>query len=148
MLANLSPLTNIMAVRILVVDDHPVVRQGLRAILGDRGDWEIVDEGEDGIEAVEKAKELQPDIVVLDVGMPRMDGLEACRRIRKVVPKSEILIVTQHDSAQMMREALSAGARGYVVKSDAARDLPAAVDALIQHRFFSARNQGGAGDSQ
>jgi DNA-binding NarL/FixJ family response regulator len=134
-----------MTVRILVVDDHPVVRHGLRTLLGSRPEWEIVDEAEDGIEAVEKADRLKPDVVLLDVGMPRMDGLEACRRIRKTVPQSEVLIVTQHDSAQMMREALDAGARGYVVKSDAARDLLAAVDAVSQHKFFGAQNRGPAG---
>ena len=123
-----------MTVRILVVDDHPVVRHGLRILLRGRPEWEIVDEAEDGIEAVDKASRLIPDIVVLDVGMPRMDGLEACRRIRKSVPQSEILIVTQHDSPQMMREALSAGARGYIVKCDAARDLLAALEAVSQHR--------------
>jgi DNA-binding NarL/FixJ family response regulator len=118
-----------MPVRILVVDDHPIVRHGLRTLLGGRPEWEIIDEAEDGIEAVEKADRLKPDVVVLDVSMPRMDGLEACRRIRKSVPKSEVLIVTQHDSPQMMREALGAGARGYIVKSDAARDLLAALEA-------------------
>ena len=104
-----------MPVRILVVDDHPIVRHGLRTLLGGRPEWKIIDEAEDGIEAVEKADRLKPDVVVLDVSMPRMDGLEACRRIRKSVPKSEVLIVTQHDSPQMMREALGAGARGYIV---------------------------------
>jgi DNA-binding NarL/FixJ family response regulator len=131
-----------MTVRILVVDDHPVVRHGLRTLLGSRPQWEVIDEAEDGIEAVEKADRLQPDVILLDVSMPRMDGLEACRRIRQIVPKAEVLIVTQHDSPQMMREAVRAGARGYVVKSEAARDLLAAVDAVSQHTFFDARMRG------
>jgi DNA-binding NarL/FixJ family response regulator len=137
-----------MPVRILVVDDHPIVRHGLRTLLGGRPEWEIIDEAEDGIEAVEKADRLKPDVVVLDVSMPRMDGLEACRRIWKSVPKSEVLIVTQHDSPQMMREALGAGARGYIVKSDAARDLLAALEAVSQHKPFIARNRGQVGDSE
>jgi len=132
-----------MTVRILVVDDHPVVRHGLRTLLSSRPEWEIIDEAEDGIEAVEKADRLKPDIILLDVSMPKMDGLEVCRRIRKIVPKSEVLIVTQHDSPQMMREALAAGARGYVVKSDAARDLLAAVDAVSQHKSFGSKNRDG-----
>jgi DNA-binding NarL/FixJ family response regulator len=128
-----------MTIRILVVDDHPIVRHGIRTLLAGRPEWEVVDEAEDGIEAVEKALLLKPDIVVLDVTMPKMDGLEACRQIRKNVQISKVLIVTQHDSPQMLREALSAGALGYVVKSDAARDLLSAIEAVSQHRFFSAR---------
>ena len=137
-----------MPVRILVVDDHPIVRHGLRTLLGGRPEWEIIDEAEDGIEAIEKADRLKPDVVVLDVSMPRMDGLEACRRIRKSVPKSEVLIVTQHDSPQMMREALGVGARGYIVKSNAARDLLAALEAVSQHKTFIVRNCGQVGDSE
>jgi DNA-binding NarL/FixJ family response regulator len=125
-----------MHLRILVVDDHPVVRQGLKNLLDGHPDWEIIDEAEDGLEAVEKADRLKPDVVVLDLSMPRMNGLEACREIRKNAPDSEILIVTQHDSPQMMREAFNANARGYVVKSDVGRDLVAAVDAVSQHKFF------------
>ncbi len=131
-----------MTVRILVVDDHPVVRHGLKTLLGARSEWEIIGEAEDGIEAIEKADRLKPDVVLIDVSMPRMDGLEACRRIVRNLPASEVLIVTQHDSPQMMREALNAGARGYVVKSDAARDLLSAVEAVSQHRTFNAQNRG------
>jgi DNA-binding NarL/FixJ family response regulator len=129
-----------MTVRILVVDDHPVVRHGLRTLLGGHPEWEIVDEAADGVEAVDKANRLKPDVVVLDITMPKMSGLEACRRIRKIAPASEILIVTQHDSPHMMREALEAGARGYVVKSNASRDLLAAVEAVSRHLPFTALN--------
>jgi DNA-binding NarL/FixJ family response regulator len=129
-----------MAVRILLVDDHPIVRQGLRTILEGRSGWEVVGEASDGVEALEKVNALHPDIVVLDVTMPRMNGLEACRLIQQDGKKSglEVLFVTQHDSPQMMREALDAGARGYVVKSNAARDLLEAVEAVSQHRVFTA----------
>jgi DNA-binding NarL/FixJ family response regulator len=127
-----------MSIRILVADDHPVVRHGLKALLGAQPDWDIIDEASDGMEAVEKAVRLNPDVVVLDVSMPRMNGLEACRVIRGSVPSCEILMVTQHDSPQMMREALDAGAKGYVVKSNAARDLLAAVEAVSKHRSFTA----------
>lgn len=130
-----------MTVRILVVDDHPVVRHGLRTLLGGHPEWEIIDEAADGVEAVDKADRLKPDVVVLDITMPKMSGLEACRLIRKRVPASEILIVTQHDSPHMMREAIEAGARGYVVKSNASRDLLAAVEAVSRHLPFQALNE-------
>jgi DNA-binding NarL/FixJ family response regulator len=129
-----------MTVRILLVDDHPIVRQGLKTLLQGHSGWEVIGEASDGAEAVEKAKDLNPDVMVLDVTMPRMNGLEACRLLRQECPELEILFVTQHDSPQMMREALDAGARGYVVKSNAARDLLAAVDAVSQHRVFTALN--------
>lgn len=129
-----------MTIRILLVDDHPVVRQGLKTLLEGRSGWEVIGEASDGAEAVEKAKDLNPDVMVLDVTMPRMNGLEACRVLRRQAPELEILFVTQHDSPQMMREALDAGARGYVVKSNAARDLLAAVEAVSQHRVFTALN--------
>ena len=130
-----------MTVRILVVDDHPIVRQGLKTLLEGHSGWEVIGEASDGAEALEKTRELNPDVMVLDVTMPRMNGLEACRLLRRQYPELEILFVTQHDSPQMMREALEAGARGYVVKSNAARDLLAAVEAVSQHRVFTALNE-------
>jgi DNA-binding NarL/FixJ family response regulator len=130
-----------MTIRILVVDDHPIVRQGLKTLLEGHAGWEVIGEASDGAEALEKAKDLSPDVMVLDVTMPRMNGLEACRLLRRQSPALEILFVTQHDSPQMMREALEAGARGYVVKSNAARDLLAAVEAVSQHRVFTALNE-------
>jgi DNA-binding NarL/FixJ family response regulator len=129
-----------MTIRIIVVDDHPIVRQGLKTLLEGRLDWEVVGEAADGREAIDKAGKLNPDVMVLDVTMPNMNGLEACRVLRKQRPQLEILFVTQHDSPHMMREALAAGARGYVVKSNAARDLLEAVEAVSQHREFTALN--------
>lgn len=130
--------------RILLVDDHPIVRQGLRTLLEGRPDWEVVGEASDGLEALEKVEGLQPDVVVIDITMPRMNGLEACRLIQQKSKVSglEVLFVTQHDSPQMMREALDAGARGYVVKSNAARDLLEAVEAVSHHRVFTALARG------
>ena len=130
-----------MTIRILLVDDHPIVRQGLKTLLEAHSGWEVIGEAADGVEAVDKADRLHPDVMVLDVTMPRMNGLEACRLIREKAPGLEILFVTQHDSPQMMREALEAGARGYVVKSNAARDLLEAVEAVSQHRVFTALNR-------
>jgi DNA-binding NarL/FixJ family response regulator len=127
-----------MSIRILLVDDHPVVRQGLRTLLERQSGWEVVGEASDGFEALDKAHSLQPDLVLLDVTMPKMYGIEVCRLLRQRMPSLEILFVTQHDSPQMMQEALNAGARGYVVKSNAARDLLAAVEAVSQHRVFTA----------
>lgn len=129
-----------MTIRIIVVDDHPIVRQGLKTLLQGHLDWEVVGEASDGVEAIDKAGKLNPDVMVLDVTMPNMNGLEACRVLRKQRPQLEILFVTQHDSPHMMREALAAGARGYVVKSNAARDLLEAVEAVSHHRQFTALN--------
>jgi DNA-binding NarL/FixJ family response regulator len=126
--------------RLLVADDHEVVRRGVRVLLETRLGWQVCQEASDGAEAVEKAGQSNPDVVILDVGMPVLDGLEAARRIRKACPRSEVLILTLHDSEQIAHEVLAAGARGYVLKSDTARDLIAAVEAVSRHRpFFNGR---------
>jgi len=127
-------------VQILVADDHEIVRRGLRALLESQPNWEVVGEAVTGRDAVELARQFTPQVAILDVGMPDLNGLEATRQILKAVPQTEVLILTMHESEQVIREVLDAGARGYVLKSDAGRDLIAAVDALCQHRtFFSSR---------
>jgi DNA-binding NarL/FixJ family response regulator len=127
------------ALRILLADDHEMVRRGLRSVLEGHEGWEVCGEVGDGRAAVEQAKALQPDIVILDITMPELNGLDAARQIREVAPKAEILILTMHSSECFVREVLAAGARGYVVKSDAGRVLLEAVETLRQHRpFFSA----------
>ena len=128
------------SVRILIADDHDVVRRGLRALLECQPGWVVVDEAVNGREAVEKVAHWKPDVVALDISMPELNGLEATRQILKAAPETEVVILTVHESEQVVREVLKAGARGYVLKSDAGRDLVAAVHALSQHKpFFTAK---------
>ncbi len=119
-------------VRILIADDHEPVRQGLRALLAARPSWEVCGEAVDGVEAVEKAAQLRPDIVLLDVSMPRLSGLEAAPLIRRESPASEIVIVSQHDPAEMLLSALKVGARGFVSKSDIASNLLATIESIVE----------------
>jgi len=130
----------VTTVRILVADDHEIVRQGLRALLEAQPGWQVVAEAIDGREALDKAKRLHPDVVVLDVSMPNLNGLEATRQIRKALPQTEVLILTMHDSEQLVREVLEAGARGYVLKSDAGRELVTAVESVRKSKpHFTSR---------
>jgi DNA-binding NarL/FixJ family response regulator len=122
-------------VRILIADDHEVVRKGLRAILEAQG-WQICRECTTGREAVEAALSEKPDITVMDINMPDLNGLEATRQIVKAQPGAQVLVISAHDSENLIRQMLSSGARGYVLKSDAGQDLVAAVQALLQRRIF------------
>jgi DNA-binding NarL/FixJ family response regulator len=121
---------------VLIVDDHEVVRRGLRALIESRPEWEVCGEATTGREAVEKASNLKPNVVVMDIAMPELNGLEATRQVLKAVPRTAVLILTAHESEQLVREVLEAGAQGYVLKSDAGRDLVAAIEALSQHKVF------------
>lgn len=126
--------------RILIADDHALMRRGIKTLLQTHPGWEVVGEAQTGREAVSKTEELKPDIVVLDIGMPDLNGIEAARRIRKVSPNTEVLILSLHFSEQLIRDILEAGARGYIVKSDSDRDLIVAVETLAKHKpFFTPR---------
>ena len=134
-----------MLLRVLVADDHPIVRAGLRSLIESRPGWQVCAEGVNGREAVEKAAKLKPDIAVLDVSMPILNGIEATRQLRKVSPETEILILTMHDADQMVQQLIEAGCRGYIMKDDADRNLLAALDALRRHKpYFSSRVAPGA----
>ena len=125
-----------MAINILLADDHDVVRQGLRTILRARPEWEICGEAGNGREAVEAAQQLQPDLIVLDITMPIMSGLEATEEIQKLHLDTRVLIFTMHDSKSLVRALKKAGAQGYVLKSHAARDLIPAIEKLLQGETF------------
>jgi DNA-binding NarL/FixJ family response regulator len=126
--------------RILIADDHEVARAGIRSLLEGHAGWEVCAEASDGREAVTFASQLKPDIFLLDIGMPNLNGLDAARQILEMMPDARILILTIHDSEQIVREVLAAGARGFLLKSDAGRDLVAAVEALQNRRtFFTSR---------
>ena len=124
------------SLRIVVVDDHAVVRRGVRALLESQPGWEVSAEATTGREAVEVAKRLQPDVVIMDLSLPELNGLDATRQILKESPRTEVLVLTMHHSEELARDVLHAGARGYILKSDADESLIAAVDSLRQHRPF------------
>ena len=134
-------------VRILIADDHEVVRQGLRAVLEGQAGWVVCGETSSGREAVVKAIDLQPDVVVLDITMPELNGLEATRQIRRAV-SAKVLILTVHESDQVVTEVLDAGAHGYVLKTDAGRTLVEAIRALLGHQAFFSERVHGVADRQ
>lgn len=126
--------------RILIADDHDLIRRGLRGLLKARPEWEVVDEACNGAEALEKAERLKPDVAILDFSMPLMEGPTAAAKMKDLSPETAVVVLTMHDSEQVIREVLSSGAKGYVLKSDADQDLVAAVEAVSQKRhFFTSR---------
>jgi DNA-binding NarL/FixJ family response regulator len=122
--------------RIVIVDDHAVVRRGVRALLESQPGWEVAGEAVTGREAVDLAKRLYPDIVIMDLSLPELNGLDAARQILKDSPRTEVLVLTMHHSEELVRNVLQAGARGYVLKSDADETLIAAVESLRHHKPF------------
>lgn len=126
--------------RIIIADDHELFRAGLRKALEGRPTWTVVGEARTGREAIELVERLDPDIAILDINMPELNGLDATRAISMSRPRCEVLILTLHDSEELVREVLRAGARGYVLKSDAAQDVLRGVDAVSNHgTFFTSR---------
>lgn len=123
-------------IQILLADDHEVVRKGLRALLESQPGWKVIAEATDGREAVEKARDMHPDIAIVDIGMPSLNGLEATRQIAKKAPRTRVLVLTMHDTNPLIQQVVKAGARGYVLKSDIASDLVSAVDALCRDQTF------------
>jgi DNA-binding NarL/FixJ family response regulator len=148
-------------IRVLLADDHDILREGLKALLSMQGDMVIVGEAYTGREAVELAQRLKPDVVLLDVSMPELDGLEACRRIRAHQPQVQVLVLTMHEREDYLRQALEAGAAGYLVKRTAATELRLAVRAVAQgdtflspsmartlvRHYLSLREEGAAADA-
>ena len=124
------------AARILIADDHDVVRKGLRALVQEEPSWQVVADVQDGRSAVAKTQELKPDIAILDIAMPSLNGLDATKQIMKVNPDTKVLILTMHDSEQLIQHVLNAGARGYLMKTDAGHDLVVAIRALLLGQTF------------
>jgi DNA-binding NarL/FixJ family response regulator len=122
--------------RLLIADDHPLIRVGLRYLLEEQVNWKVVAQAQDGREAVTKTRETKPDVAILDIGMPELNGFDAARQIACEVPGTKILILSMHQTDSIFRKVLAAGARGYVLKSDAPRDLVAAVQAIRGNKTF------------
>ena len=127
-------------IRILLADDHALMRRGIRDLLETDSEIDVIGEAGDGREAVQLADRLKPDVMIMDLAMPELNGLDAIRQIRKDVPEIELLVFSMHDSEELIREVFAAGARGYVLKSDVALYLIEAVKSLARHKpFFTPR---------
>src|SRR5437667_12399941 len=132
----LDPSPSTSSIRVVLVDDHDILRQGLKLLLGLQPEIQIVGEARTGLEAVELARRLQPDVVVMDISMADMDGLEACQHIRSQQPATQVLMLTMHESEEYFLQALRMGAAGYLVKKAAPSDLQMAINAIAQGGAF------------
>jgi DNA-binding NarL/FixJ family response regulator len=127
-------------IRILVADDHEIVREGLRAIIERQPGWEVCGDAATGREAISQAEKLKPDIIVMDIGMPELNGLDAARQIRKATPEVEVLMFTANETEDVIRQVFQSGARGYLLKNEANKHLVPAVEMLSKHRtYFSSK---------
>lgn len=131
-----APAVERAGLRLLIADDHEVIRRGLRSLLEQHEGWQVCGEASNGRQAVEMAQKFVPHVVLLDLTMPELNGLEATRQIKKLLPKTEILVLTVHDADEIVRDALAAGARGYLLKSDVGKQIVAAVEALAEHKPY------------
>lgn len=134
-----TPKTAAQKLRILIADDHDIIRRGLRQLLMAKPGWEICGEAKNGREAVAAAAQLKPDVIVMDISMPELNGLEAARQLQKTSPQIGILILTMYFTDQLVREVIDCGARGYILKSDADKELVNAVEALANRRTYFTR---------
>src|SRR5215813_6404829 len=125
-----------MPIQILIADDHGVVRKGLRILLESNRNWKICSEATNGRKAVEEAVTLKPDIAILDISMPDLNGVEATRQIREACPQTEVIMLTMHESDVLLQESLNAGAKGYLLKEDADDYLASAIEAVRQHKTY------------
>jgi len=127
---------SINPVRILVVDDHELIRRGIRALIETHEGWQVVAEADNGRDAVQLAERIRPEVVVMDISMPGLNGLDATRQIVRSHPETQVLVLSMHDSERLIRDVLSSGARGYILKSDAGRDLLVATESLLAGKPF------------
>lgn len=133
-------LIRMTKLRILIADDHEIIRQGVRSLIEKDAAWEVCGEAANGRQAVALAEQLTPDIVVMDLGLPELNGLDATRQIKRVLPKTEVLVFTGEESEQLIHEVFAVGARSYILKSDISQHLVAAIGALSQHKhYFTSR---------
>ena len=122
--------------QVLIADDHDLMRRGIKALIESHDNWTVCAEARTGREAVDKAESTKPDVAIIDISMPELNGIDAARRIKAVAPRTEVLILSIHYSDQVVRDVINSGIRGFVVKSDSERDLVMAVEALSKHRAF------------